>query len=109
MTDNKFVLDQIHELQVLVTKLCELEFEIFESFQVGVIIAKLPQSWNGYKKKLLHTKDNLTLEELQKHLRIKEETRSCDTNNNSHDSSKVNAIEASKFQKNFKVKGDKKF
>ena len=42
MVDTKSVLDQIHELQVLVTKLRELKVEIFESFQVGAVIAKLP-------------------------------------------------------------------
>ena len=41
MIDTKSVLDQIHELQVLVTKLRELKVEISESFQVGAIIAKL--------------------------------------------------------------------
>ena len=41
MIDNKSILDQIHELQVLVTKLRELKVEISESFQVGAIIAKL--------------------------------------------------------------------
>ena len=78
MVDTKSVLDQIHELQVLVTKLKELKVEISESFLVGAIIAKLPQSWNSYRKKLLHRRDDITLEELQKHLRIEEETRSRD-------------------------------
>ena len=78
MVDTKSVLDQIHKLQVLVTKLRELKVEISESFQVGAIIAKLPQSWNDYRKKLLHRRDDMSLDELQKHLRIEEETRSRD-------------------------------
>ena len=90
-------------------KLKELKVEISESFLVGAIIAKLPQSWNSYRKKLLHRRDDITLEELQKHLRIEEETRSRDPKNNSHDSSKVNVAEASKFKKNFKVNNDSKF
>ena len=61
------------------------------------------------EKQLLHTKDDITLEELQKHLRIEEKTSSRDTKKNSHDSSKVNVVEANKFHKNFKVKNDKKF
>ena len=70
MIDTKSVLDQIHELQVPVTKLHELKVEISESFQVRAIIAKIPQSWNGYRNKLLHTKNDITLEELHKHLRM---------------------------------------
>ncbi|KAH9725878.1 protein kinase domain-containing protein [Citrus sinensis] len=108
MVDTKSILDQIHELQIIVAKLRELKVEISESFQVGAIIAKLPQSWNGYRKKLLHSKENITLEELQKHLVIEEETRSRESKDK-HDSTKVNVIEASKFSKNFKVKNDKKF
>ncbi|XP_024036825.1 uncharacterized protein LOC112096863 [Citrus clementina] len=108
MVNTKFILDQIHELQIIVVKLRELKVEISESFQVGAIIAKLPQSWNDCKKKLLHSKENITLEELQKHLVIKEETRSRESKDK-NDSTKVNVVEASKFSKDFKVKNDKKF
>ncbi|KAH9736084.1 hypothetical protein KPL71_017967 [Citrus sinensis] len=108
MVDTKSILDQIHELQIIVAKLRELKVEISESFQVGAIIAKLPQSWNDYRKKLLHSKENIILEELQKHLVIEEETRSRESKDK-HDSTKVNVVEASKFSKNFKVKNDKKF
>ncbi|KAH9722428.1 hypothetical protein KPL70_006731 [Citrus sinensis] len=108
MVDTKSILDQIHELQIIVAKLRELKVEISESFQVGAIIAKLPQSWNDYRKKLLHSKENITLEELQKHLVIEEETRSRESKDK-HDYTKVNVVEASKFSKNFKVKNDKKF
>ena len=54
MLDNVLVLDQMHELQILVNKLRDLSFNIPESFQVGAIIAKLPPSWNNFRKKLLH-------------------------------------------------------
>ncbi|XP_024028545.1 uncharacterized protein LOC112093735 [Morus notabilis] len=109
MVDTKFVLDQIHELQVIVTKLRELRVKIYESFQVGAVIAKLPQSWNGYRKKLLHRRDDTNLEELQKHLRIEEETKSRDPKGKIIDSSKVKVVKTSKFFKNFKVNNDKKF
>jgi hypothetical protein len=48
-------------LQVLVNKLHDLSINIPESFQVGAIIAKLPPSWNNYRKKLLHMTEDLTL------------------------------------------------
>ena len=39
------------------------------------IIAKLPSSWNDFKKKLLHIIENLSLEQILKHLQIEEETQ----------------------------------
>lgn len=107
ISDNQTVLDQVHELQILVTKLRELKVEISESFQVGAIIAKLPPSWNDCRKKLLHRKDDISLEELQKHLRIEEETRSRDQTNVSNNSTKVNFVEGKKYHKNFKPNGKK--
>uniref|UniRef100_A0A2N9HCN4 CCHC-type domain-containing protein n=1 Tax=Fagus sylvatica TaxID=28930 RepID=A0A2N9HCN4_FAGSY len=75
MLDNVSVLDQVHELQVLVHKLNDLSIKIPELFQVGAIIAKLPPSWNNYRKKLLHMAEELTLEQIGTHLRIEEESR----------------------------------
>ena len=76
---------------------------------MGAIIAKLPKSWNGYRKKLLDRRDGIFLEELVKHLRIEEETKSRDPKGKVVDSSKVSVAEASKFQNNFKVNNNKKF
>ncbi|KAJ0797568.1 hypothetical protein HanPI659440_Chr04g0175261 [Helianthus annuus] len=42
MVDDKSILEQVHELQVLVNKLTALSIPLPEIFQVGVIIAKLP-------------------------------------------------------------------
>jgi hypothetical protein len=75
VVDNLSVLDQMHELQILVNRLRDLSIKIHESFQVGAIIAKLPPSWNNYRKKLLHMTKDLTLEQIGKHLRIEVESR----------------------------------
>ena len=75
MVDYLFVMDQVHELSVMVSKLKEFKIEIFESLQVGAIIAKLPPGWDDYKKKMLHTTEHLTLEKFESHLRIEEDTR----------------------------------
>nr|XP_027102343.1 uncharacterized protein LOC113723462 [Coffea arabica] len=55
ITENSSLMDQIHDLQVIVSKLHDLKVEVSESLQVGAIIAKLPTSWNDYKKTLLQT------------------------------------------------------
>ena len=80
-------MDQVHELQILVNKLHDLLINILESFQVCAIIAKLPQSWNNIRKKLLHMSEDLTLKQFGQHLRIEEESRVRDGTNTD---SKVN-------------------
>ena len=52
--DDMPILAQVHKLQVIVNQLRIVEIELPESFQVGAIIAKLPSSWKGYRKKILH-------------------------------------------------------
>jgi hypothetical protein len=61
MIDNLSRLDQVHELQFLVNKLYDLFIQIPEPFEIGAIIAKLPQNWNNYRKKLLHFLGELSL------------------------------------------------
>ncbi|XP_050890241.1 uncharacterized protein LOC127095614 [Lathyrus oleraceus] len=73
--DSKPILPQVHELQVLVNKIKAVKIDIPETFQVGAIIAKLPPSWKGYRKKLLHSSEDFSLEKIQKHLRIEEESK----------------------------------
>ena len=74
MMDNVSDLGQMHELQILVHKLNDLFIKIPELFQVGAVIAKLPPSWNNYRKKLLYMAEGLTLEQIGTHLRIEEES-----------------------------------
>ncbi|KAB2635301.1 S2-RNase [Pyrus ussuriensis x Pyrus communis] len=88
--------DQVHELLVLVSKLRELKIVILDPMIVGAIMAKLPQTWNNYRKKLLHMVKDISLEDLQKGIQIEEETRNRDKNFANQD-----------LSKNFKVKVDK--
>ena len=74
--DEKPLLPRIHELQVIVNKLKVLKIELPEAFQVGAIVAKLPQSWKGYRKRILHKSEDYSLEEIQKQLRVDDESRS---------------------------------
>ena len=68
MTGNKSVVDQVHELQSIVNKLTSMNIKLLESFQVGAIIAKLPTSSKDCMKKLLCKAEDLSLEQIQKHL-----------------------------------------
>ncbi|GKA18826.1 glucose-6-phosphate isomerase 1, chloroplastic [Tanacetum coccineum] len=50
-------------------------------------------------KKLMHTSEDFTLDQIQKHLRIEEETRICEKNLNGASSSKVNYVDSRKNNK----------
>ena len=93
MVDNVSVMDQVHKLQILVSKLKDVKVEVPESLQVGGIIAKLPRSWNGYVKKLLHTTETFSLEQIKKHLRIEEETRLRANKFSNESTTKVNFVD----------------
>ncbi|GJU69734.1 hypothetical protein Tco_1255993 [Tanacetum coccineum] len=58
--------DRLYDLIVL-------SIPIPEILQVGAIVSKLPPSWNDISKKLINKKDDYSLDNLLKHLRIKEE------------------------------------
>ncbi|KAK3026971.1 hypothetical protein RJ639_040823 [Escallonia herrerae] len=94
MLDGIPILHQVHELQDIANKICELDGKLPESFQVGMIIAKLPPSWKDYRKKLLHREKKFTLEKIQKHLRIEEESRNRDKKGEAEFNSKVNYVDA---------------
>ena len=108
MLDNISILDQVHEIQILVNKLRDLSIHIPESFQVGAIIAKLPPSWNNFRKKFLHMSEDLTLEKFGQHLQIEEESQVRDVTNtnskvNMNNVSNVQSGSSSKTNKHLKV------
>lgn len=62
MIDNKSIMDQVDELLVLISRLRDLKVEVSEQLQVAAIIAKLPTTWNDYRKKLLHTSEDFIID-----------------------------------------------
>ena len=52
MVTNKSIIGQVSEILLLVNQLKDAGIDLPESFVVGVIISRLPNSWNDYKKKL---------------------------------------------------------
>nr|GEY64542.1 hypothetical protein [Tanacetum cinerariifolium] len=99
MVDNVSILDQVHEFLILVSKFKNLNIEISEKLLVGAIITKLPSSWHNYRKKLMHTLEDFTLDQNKKHLRIEEETHIREKNLNGASSSKVNYVNSGKNNK----------
>ncbi|GJZ81531.1 retrovirus-related pol polyprotein from transposon TNT 1-94 [Tanacetum coccineum] len=99
MKDNVSILDQVHEFLILVSKFKNFNIEIPEKLLVGAIITKLSFSWHNYRKKLMHTSEDFTLDQIQIHLRIEEETRIHENNLNGALSSKVNYVDSGKSNK----------
>ncbi|KAK0599546.1 hypothetical protein LWI29_006218 [Acer saccharum] len=97
MSDSKSIMTQVHELLNVISDLKVAGVNLDESFLVGVIISKLPSSWNGYKKKLKHDEKKHTLESIQRHLRIEEDSRIRESKDEQTDfMSKANAVEDGK-------------
>ncbi|KAL5559455.1 hypothetical protein UlMin_035666 [Ulmus minor] len=107
--DDKPLLPQIHELQIIVNKLKAVKIELSELFQVSAIIEKLPQIWKGYRKKVIHRSEDYSLEEIQKHLCIEEESRSRDKSDETNFGpfrARVNAMNKSNHYKSNNQKGN---
>lgn len=64
MIDSKAILPQVYGLQILVNKIKVMKIYIPKTFQVGAIIAKLPPSWKGYRKKWMYSSEDFSLEKI---------------------------------------------
>ncbi|KAE9620733.1 putative RNA-directed DNA polymerase [Lupinus albus] len=80
MTDDKSVESQSHEIQKIAHEIITEGMPLDEQFQVAVIIDKLPPSWKDFKNVLRHKTKEFSLESLITRLRIEEEARKQDQN-----------------------------
>ncbi|KAI3734277.1 hypothetical protein L6452_13742 [Arctium lappa] len=78
MVDDKPILEQIHELQVLENKMRVLNIPLPEIFLVGAVVDNLPPSWKDFQKRMMHKSEDYSLDDLIKHIRIEEEVRNQD-------------------------------
>lgn len=76
--DNKPIMDQVHDLQILISKMSELDVSVPNAIQVGAIFSKLPPSWSNYKKKIHHSIESFTFDQFKTHLQIEVESQSRD-------------------------------
>lgn len=68
MVDNRPIMEQVYEIQVLVNNLTSLSIALPKLFQVGTIIAKFLPSWKDFSKRMMHKFDGHLLDDLLKHL-----------------------------------------
>ena len=72
MVDNKDIKLQINEYHKLLEELRARKIEPPEQFIAGLLIEKLPDSWNDYKQKLKHKQKQLSLADLITHIIIED-------------------------------------
>ncbi|KAI3735559.1 hypothetical protein L6452_15065 [Arctium lappa] len=75
MNDNKSVLKQVEELQVLIHELDVEGMGLNINFVVGSIIEKLPPSWKNFKLYLKHLTEEITFEHLLLKIRVEEDNK----------------------------------
>jgi hypothetical protein len=78
MVDDRSIVEQAHEIQLLVGELVHFDCVLPARFVVGGIIAKLPPSWKYFSMSLKHKKETMTGESLIASLDVEEKARSND-------------------------------
>ncbi|GJV11718.1 zinc finger, CCHC-type containing protein [Tanacetum coccineum] len=91
MVDSRPIMDQMYELEHILSMFTQNNMNMDESIQVASIIEKLPSNWKDVKKNLKHRKDDISLKDLGKHLLIEEQYRW--ENKENDDTSKVHVME----------------
>ncbi|XP_052198407.1 uncharacterized protein LOC127805691 [Diospyros lotus] len=78
IVETKLVVNQMEELQIIISDLHSEGLVINEPFQVAAVIEKLPPSWKDFKNYLKHKRKELSMEDLALRLRIEEDNRKGD-------------------------------
>ena len=78
MVNNHSIVEQAHEVQVLVKELELLKCPIPDKFVAGRIIAKLPSSWRNFVTALKHKRQEISVENLIASLDVEEKARAKD-------------------------------
>ncbi|KAL0367007.1 UNVERIFIED_CONTAM: hypothetical protein Sradi_3590800 [Sesamum radiatum] len=108
MTDDKPIMDQVHEYENLVADVLSEGMKMCDTLQANVLLEKFPPSWSEYRNHLKHKKKDLNLQELISHMRTEEANRLKDKelSNPSSNSFKANLVESSNKDR-FQNKGKK--
>nr|GEX82252.1 zinc finger, CCHC-type [Tanacetum cinerariifolium] len=112
MTYSRPVLKQYNELLGILGRFTQHKMNMDKSIQVSCIIDKLSLSWKDFKHTLKHLKEELTLIELDSHLRIEESLIVQDSDklkgNNVFGPSVVNMVEHNNSSRYNDNKGKRK-
>ena len=78
MVDDRSVVEQAHEIQMLAKELENNNCELPDKFVVGGIIAKLPPSWSDFATSLKHKRQEFSVIDLIGSLGVEEKARAKD-------------------------------
>ncbi|PKI61871.1 hypothetical protein CRG98_017769 [Punica granatum] len=92
MVDSRTVMSQVQEFQVLLHEIQVEGMAISESFQVAIVVEKLPLGWKDFKYYLKHKRKEMTMEDLIVKLRIEENNRNFEKDLILPTAAKVNLI-----------------
>lgn len=68
--DNKAIISEVQEFQVILDEIHDEEMTISETFQVAATIEKLPPTWKNFKNYPRHKRKEMNIEQLIFKLRI---------------------------------------
>jgi hypothetical protein len=72
MADNRSVVEQAHEIHLIVGDLPQHGYNLLDRFVAGGIIAKLPPTWRGFATSLKHKRQNICVQDLLASLDVEE-------------------------------------
>nr|AAM94928.1 putative polyprotein [Oryza sativa Japonica Group] len=78
MVDDRSVVEQAHEIQMLAKELENNNCELPDKFVAGGIIAKLPPSWSDFATSLKHNRQEFSVPDLIGSLGVEEKARAKD-------------------------------
>ncbi|XP_052203126.1 uncharacterized protein LOC127808592 [Diospyros lotus] len=107
MVDTKLVVNQMEELQIIISDLHSEGIVINEPFQVAVVIEKLSHSWKDFKNYLKRKRKELSMEDLALRLCIEEDNRKGDKISHKFEA-RANIVEASAAMSQLKKQQAKK-
>jgi hypothetical protein len=79
MADNRYIVEQAHEIQCIAKELDHIKIVLPDRFVVGCIIAKLPSIWRNFATSLKHKRHEISFENLIVSLDVEEKARTKDT------------------------------
>jgi hypothetical protein len=75
MVESRSIVEQAHEVQLIVKDLGQYNTDLPEKFQVNVLLAKLPASWRDFGTALRRRREVITITEFVSQLNVEEQSR----------------------------------
>ena len=97
MVENRSVVKQAHEIQVLAKELEHFPCLLPDKFVADGIIAKLPPSWRDFATSLKHKRQEFSVAELIGSLDVEERARAKDNRGKGVESSAANMVQKKKL------------